>query len=157
MLTRIGTLTINAAFLQEIKEDNRQLSELLDRTAALLPPHVIHVRVNSLAQTLGELRDQLATHFSLEEFFGYFDDAMDVAPWLSSQADVLRVQHESLFREICDLADDAEKMLYRERSAVTLQQLSLAFQCFQSRLKDHEEAENDLIQQAFCDDVGVGD
>ncbi len=156
MFTRTGTLTLNAAFLQEIKEDNQYLRALLDRTAAMLSPQVVRVRPRTLAETLGELRDQLATHFSLEEFFGYFDDAMDAAPWLSSQADILRAQHESLFMEICYIVDDAEKLLYGE-SFPGLRGIKVSFGDFYKKLQDHEESENELIMQALCQDIGVGD
>ena len=156
MLTSTGTLSVNAAFLQEIKEDNQQLRVLLDRTAAILTPGgAVWVRPETVADMLGQLRDLLAMHFSLEEYFGYFDNALDAAPWLSTQADILRAQHESLFREICDLVDDAEKMLYRERPRVTQKQICLIFECFHNKLKNHEEAENELICRALFVDVGV--
>ena len=156
MFTCTGTLTLNAAFLQEIKEDNQHLRALVDRTAAMLSPEIVRVRLRILAETIGELRDQLATHFSLEEFFGYFDDAMDAAPWLSSQAEILRVQHETLFTEICDVVEDVEKLLYGE-SFRGLDAIKKSFSAFYTKLQDHEHCENELIMQALYEDIGVGD
>ncbi len=119
MVTAQRTLTINAAFLLEIKEDNRELRQLLDDCAALLArPHGAGVELRRAAQLLGNLRDQLAMHFSLEEAYGYFDDAIDVAPRLSRQAEALRSQHPRLFVALCDLVEEAEQLLYHERAAV---------------------------------------
>ena len=109
------TVTVNAAFLQEIKEDNRELRRLLLSASNLTSePANDRSTVKRWVEVLSELRDQLAMHFSLEEAYGYFDDAIDVAPRLSQQAAALRNQHEELFRVICSLVDSAERLLYRE-------------------------------------------
>ena len=99
MVTAQRTLTINAAFLQEIKEDNRELRQLLDDCAALLSrPHQAGVELRRVSQLFGKLRDQLAMHFSLEEAYGYFDDAIDVAPRLSRQAEVAEIAASAVVR-----------------------------------------------------------
>ncbi len=159
MLTKTGTLTINPAFLQELKEDNVHLRELLDATsAALSDGETRHpIRPRALVELLGRLRDQLATHFSLEEFFGYFEDAVDAAPRLSAKADLYRFQHETLYIKICELANEAEQLLYGESHAAGLGILSRRFQNFYRELQEHEENENDLIMEALYDDIGVGD
>ena len=158
MLTRTGTLTINPAFLQEVKQDNVHLRELLDATSAALSGARTHpIRPRALVELLGRLRDQLATHFSLEEFFGYFEDAVDAAPRLSVKADIYRSQHETLYISICDLTNEAERLLYGESHAAGLDLLSLRFHNFYRELQEHEENENDLIMEALYDDIGVGD
>jgi hypothetical protein len=69
-VTAERTLTINAAFLQEIKEDNRELRHLLDGCAALLArPDPAGIDPKRLAAMLSKLRDQLAMHFALEEAY----------------------------------------------------------------------------------------
>ena len=81
MTTAQRTLTINAAFLQEIKDDNRELKQLLDDCAERLAhASTGHVDPKRLVGSLARLRDQVALHFALEEAYGYFDDAIDVAP-----------------------------------------------------------------------------
>ena len=110
MVTQQGTITVNAAFLREVKEDNAHLRELLTAVANVLAePLPRRIRPKALAELLGRLRDQLATHFSLEEFFGYFDDALDVAPHLSERADVLRAEHGELFMQLCGIVEQCEK------------------------------------------------
>ena len=158
MSTVTRTLGLNAAFLQEIKEDNSHLRELLDATAdALSGPLLVRARPQVLAELLGRLRDQLAMHFSLEEFFGYFEDAVDAAPHLSANADVLRAQHETLFVALCSIVDDAEKLVYGEMSKGTLRRISSRFGKFYEDLRQHEASENELVMQALYEDIGVGD
>ena len=113
--TKVGTIIINAAFLQEIKEDNQDLRDLLGAIHDTLSgPQWYRIRPQVLAELLERLVDQLATHFALEECFGYFEDAVDASPWLSSQADVLRTQHDVLYLELCGIVDDAQKPVYGE-------------------------------------------
>ena len=158
MLTQTGTIGVNAAFLQDLKDDNVHLQDLLSAVTDTLAHGLLRqVQPRAVTELLGEVRDQLATHFALEEFFGYFDDAVDVAPHLSAQADVLKTQHEALFEEIRDLADEAEQWTYGESSTISLAYLRERFIRFHDRLEDHERSERELIMEALYDDIGVGD
>lgn len=156
--TIMGTVTVNAAFLQEVKEDNHLLRSLLE-TARQVFAESSRVKVDpkELAELLGQLRDQLAMHFALEEAFGYFEEAIDVAPRLSEQADLLRAQHRGLYLEVCDIADEAEQLLYHETAVDLRQEIRARFFGFLDRLNDHEACENALILEAFDEDLGVGD
>ena len=154
-------MTVNAAFLQEIKDDNRHLSELLEALAQVLSriPHR-RIRPTVLVDLLRRLRDQLAMHFALEEAFGYFDDAVDIPTHLSSQADILRCQHDTLFVELGVIVEEAEQVQYGEkngRAATNIHRIAIAFSTFYRKLKDHEESERDLITQALYEDLGDGD
>ncbi|MCL6481793.1 MAG: hypothetical protein K6U02_08700 [Firmicutes bacterium] len=68
-VVQTGTVTINAAFLQEIKEVNQDLwallAELRHRCQRPLAPGACRWLLDRLCQ----LRDQLALHFSLEEAY----------------------------------------------------------------------------------------
>ncbi len=153
-----GTVTVNAAFLQELKEDNRELRGLLEQAAAFLESwRDDRATLRRLDELLADLRDQLAMHFSLEEAFGYFEDALEVAPRLCELADTLRAEHGVLFDEICTLAEEAEQLFYRETTARTIRHIVFAFADFQHRFSHHESRENELILQALHDDIGVGD
>lgn len=153
------TLSVNAAFLQEIKQDNVELRNLLeslttqcrDASSQMSDPR-------NLCDGLSRLRDQLAMHFALEEAFGYFEDAVDVAPRLSCRADELRAEHDGFFREMCSLVEHAERLLYREESPRrATQTITLRFSAFYEALQAHEACERDLIMEAFDRDIGVGD
>jgi len=153
-----GTVTVNAAFLQELKEDNRVLRNLMVLADEFIGSYrEDFAALRFLRQLLGHLRDQLAMHFSLEEAFGYFEDALAVAPRLSQQAEGLRAEHNVLFEEICRLAEAAEQLTYRENSTSSVRQIVYDFCDFQQRFHHHEGCENELILQALQDDIGVGD
>jgi hypothetical protein len=150
---KTGCLAVNAAFLQEIKDDNQFLDELLLATRdalAEVDPRKLNVRAS--VELLKRLRDRLAMHFSLEEAFGYFDGALEFPPDLSVRADICRHQHESLYLDVCDVVDIAEKLLYHEsvRSQERLiHHLSTAFGNFYRRLHQHDAEEDDLISAAL--------
>ena len=159
----VGTksITVNGAFLQEIKEDNQHLTELLAATADVLRQQPRgRIRATVLADLLRRTHDQLAMHFSLEEGLGYFEDAIDVPPRLSAQADILRSQHTSLFNELHDIVEDAERMLYHELSQskeTMIDRIALAYTSFYERFQTHEVGERELICQSLYEEIGGGD
>lgn len=156
MLTR--TVTVNAAFLQEIKDDNRELHELIEQLHQMFAQqHWNHHRVRDLADACDQLRDQLAMHFSLEEAYGYFEDAVQQAPRLCDKAERLQAEHSTLYIAASNLAEDAEKLLYSEDGAVGIGRLERQFDALYLLLEDHESREQDLILAAFDEDIGVGD
>ena len=158
MSTAAKTVTVNAAFLQEIKEDNHQLRELLQDTLALLSgPRRKRIPARQIVDQLWRLRDQLAMHFALEDAYGYFQDAILEAPRLSQQAERLHAEHDDLFLQICELIEEAEKLMYGERPGKKQTEIAVRFYQFHAQLQEHETRENELILEAFDDDIGVGD
>jgi hypothetical protein len=149
---------VNAAFLQEIKEDNRQLRTLFNQTVELLStPRRTRIAPRHVVDQFWRLRDQLAMHFTLEDAFGYFADAIAEAPHLSERAESLHSEHDDLFLEMCDLIEEAEQLLYHERPASHQTDLAVRFFSFHADFQEHEARENELILQALDDDIGVGD
>ena len=109
------TVSINPAFLQEIKDDHHELRQLMHHASAMFSrPEWMRTERDRLVQLLTKLRDQLAMHFSLEEAYGYFEDAVSAAPHLSRRAEALRAQHFTLYSDFCRLVDEAEARLYHE-------------------------------------------
>jgi len=152
------TVTLNAAFLQEIKEDNTELRRLLQETGQLFDELSFNrTPFKSIVDVLSELRDQLAMHFSLEEAYGYFEDAVNVAPRLSDSAERLRGEHAKLFTCVCDLVEEAERLLYHESTASVSQTIARQFSAFRRQFQDHEYREDEMILQSLDDDIGVGD
>ena len=79
-------------------------------------------------------------HFTLEEAYGYFDEAIDVAPHIADNAELLRDQHPILYREITELAELAEDLQYRQATPTAIRELSEAFSRFHGKLIAHEAA-----------------
>ena len=154
--TTTRQLAVNAAFLKDIKDDNRGLKALMDKIRPLTAQ--LPVAVNHWPEMIGlfaDLRDQLAMHFSLEEAYGYFEDAIITAPQLSVTAECLRSQHSGLFKQICELADLALEVSPDMEEQI--EKFLVRFRRFQSDFEKHEEAELELILDAMDDDIGVGD
>jgi hypothetical protein len=157
VITSTGTVTVNAAFLLEIKEVNQELwtllADLRHRCQRPLSPGSCRVMIDKLCH----LRDQLALHFSLEEAYGYFDDPVDVAPQLAREADRLRSEHKELYMQLCDLVERAERMYFDGDHAALTLWVGPEFLQFEQRIRDHEDRENCLIMDAYEGDIGVGD
>jgi hypothetical protein len=152
------TVSINPAFLQEIKDDHHELRQLMHHTSAMLSRSgPVEIEYPKLVEMFGKLRDQLALHFSLEEAYGYFEDATTAAPHLNRRAEYLRGQHQGLFGELCRLVDGSEQLLYHEQPETALGQLSDGYRRFLVQFHEHEAAECDLVLEAFNDDIGTGD
>jgi iron-sulfur cluster repair protein YtfE (RIC family) len=150
-------LTINAAFLKDIKDDNRVLKQLMERIIPLVEhPQVATNHWQELVGLLADLRDQLAMHFALEEAYGYFDDAVVTAPQLSLAAECLKDQHPRLFERIRHLADRAGAVRPDDGSEPVRKVLA-DFTHFRAEFEKHEEEEFRLIFDALENDLGVGD
>jgi hypothetical protein len=157
VVTLTGTVTVNAAFLQEIKEVNQELWSLLSELRHRCQRPIAPGQCRMLIDKLGQLRDQLALHFSLEEAYGYFEDPVDVAPQLGRQAEQLRGEHKGLYLDFCDLVERAERMFYDEQHAALALWMGPQFLELDQRLREHEARENELIMDAYEGDIGVGD
>ena len=152
------TVTINAAFLEEIKEDDRRLRHLLtEAQTAFGQRRSQRAWLIRTVALLCDLRDQLALHFTLEESYGYFDEPVCAAPWLSERAEALRAQHRDLFVLMCEIVEAAERSLEPHVRRNRWDQVADRFDEFLAALGQHESDETDLIFQAYNDDIGVGD
>jgi hypothetical protein len=158
MAIALRTISINAAFLQEIKEDHHELRQLMHHVAVMFD-HAgpVEFEYARMVEMLGKLRDQLALHFSLEQAFGYFDDAISAAPHLSRRAEQLRAEHGTLFSELGCVVEAAEKLLYHETPSAALAHVATSYLVFDQHFHDHEARESELILAAFDDDLNGGD
>jgi DNA repair ATPase RecN len=100
------------------------------------------------------LRELVEIHFRHEEHNGYLKDALERAPRLAGQADILIEQHEALLEEI-------EKLRILVHSGVESpswwSRIESDFHKFASRLISHEHSEVKLVQEAFTVDIGTAD
>ena len=170
MTTLTGTMTVNAAFLREIKDDNRSLQDVLTTLRELTMKRVVlRNHVHQFVELLEDLRDKLAVHFALEEAYGYFDEAIEAAPRIAERAEQLRSEHLDLFKSIRRIADQAVQWRtthansanqhrngsrYGATGVHALLRIVNHFRHFDDQLMQHEQSENVLILDAFCTDIG---
>jgi hypothetical protein len=156
-------LTVNPAFLEEIKDSNATLWHQLSMLREIcesndVRPSVLH----RLVDLLNEVRDLLALQFALEETYGYMEipagtpahfaspmrsAAMPAHAFSPSQhsAEQVRAQHCPLYLLASELAEKAEELQYRGWVADKATQLVNQVKQFELQLQDHERAERRLV------------
>jgi hypothetical protein len=158
MLIQTRTVTVNSAFLEEIKLLNQELWKLLEALSRECTQRLADQEsCTGFCISLTRLRDQLATHFSLEEAFGYLDGPIDIAPRLSDRAERLRLEHVELTERISALVDFAWTLNGRQRLKQGFREVGSEFDGFHAQLRSHERKEQMLILQAYGEDIGCGD
>jgi hypothetical protein len=156
-ITAFPGLTLNVAFLQDIKQDTEKPEEIIGEIRSLLSQGA-DVKPAELVSQLGRLRDELETYFALEEFYGYFQSAKLTYPRVSNRAERLQTQHETLYLDLCQLIEQAERTLYGESVLEkSLPDIVTGFHAFVQSFNLHEQEEFDLMMKLCNDDLGVGD
>ncbi len=148
-------LTLNTAFLQEIKEDHVEFRKLLEDVLVSFTQKDLPSAKQSV-ELLAQLRDALESYFALEEFYGYFKSSRTANLAVSQRAHKLRSEHQTLFVQLCDLVDRAEQVLYHE-SPTTLRDVAQGMCKFYQAMRDHEQREMSLLMELHNQVLGGGD
>ena len=145
-------LSVNPAFLQEIKDSNPDYWESIKSIQHICHSHDDPTAVcRSLVKGLDDLRDKVALQFSLEESYGYIvvgdrrDFGANPTPTTEKTART-HAEHRALYIRLSELAELAEELQYR--GVVFSSLLSLAEQVseFVEQLNQHERDEAHLIE-----------
>lgn len=153
-----GTTTLNAAFLAEIKDLNRELWLLLEKLRHVCSrPISMCSQSHELVHSVAKLRELVAMQFSLEEAFGYIEHAITVDPRFSARAEALRAAHGDLFQEISRLSELADELWIEQRLASLTTIVPVAFDRFYDAFLDHEHVERELLTETWLKEIGTGD
>ncbi len=148
--TSTKLLAVNSAFMQEIKDGNPSLTNAMQQMHQVCSSKENSLQVSrQLTKVLNALRVELALQFALEESYGYVEVSESLLQDLSEAAQSTKAEHNALYGAITELAEAAEELQYR---GVEMEQLTVLIgdtSQFSQRLRDHEQAENDLIDQSF--------
>lgn len=132
-----------------IETEHEHLRGLLDRTSqCLIEPPTSRDR---LVSVLGELLATIQEHFQHEEDGGYFTDLIEVSPNLNGRAEALCHEHVEMYAQL-----DTLRRHVAEQS-IAWSDLRRDFTVFLGRFQTHETAENDMLQEAYCNDLGSKD
>ena len=137
---------------QLLLEEHAKLRGLLSDLGAMLTQ-----RSGPIKEVVGmiqQLHDQVDVHFQAEEASDCFPDLVSNAPRVSERVDILLAEHGELRAEIHQIVQDA---LPRSGTADDWDQLATMVQAFTAKLLAHEQAENELVQEVFTDDIGSKD
>lgn len=148
-------ITLNVAFLQEIKQENVELRQLINSAAEKI---ALDSRISprEVMELLCQVREELETYFALEEFYGYFKHAAVTNPTVSACAARLQSEHEQLYLSFNDIVELAEQIVYRETDAMMADLLDGLNQ-FRAQLDLHENCEMELMMRLCNEEIGVGD
>ena len=103
---------------------------------------------------LAALRRELKEHFALEERAGLMAAATEAAPRLSGRADRLTREHADLSATVARILED---LLSSQKLPERWAALAESFARFSETLLAHERAEEEMVREAFLDDLGGGD
>ena len=137
---------------EEIRREHGELRNLLAGLHKVLGDRL--EGVNDVSRRMESLSAHIETHFNQEELAGFFDRIVDRAPRLSEQIDDLRAEHQSMLGEVRSLHEVA---LGGDGSPGWWQRLEDKFHEFSKELMHHEHKENQLLQQAYDEDIGAAD
>jgi iron-sulfur cluster repair protein YtfE (RIC family) len=139
------TLAQHFALRQQIRALEQLLKEHDDPRGANL------TKTHTLLEAFDPV---LREHFAEEERGGYFSEALSAAPRLNRRAERLAANH-------IELRERLEKLLDLTRTAADApdkwQKVTTGLAEFVKTLRAHEDEENDLVREAFMDDLGRGD
>ena len=148
--TPTKTLTVNPAFLQEIKDSNPDLWDTVHQVRQTCQCEEEPARTaRSLARLLDGLRDHLALQFSLEESYGYMEVPQSPSSVNSELANRAHSQHCALYLRLSELAEQAEELQYRGVELTQLRKLVQSTQAFDAALREHEQTEHELIERSY--------
>jgi RNA polymerase-binding transcription factor DksA len=109
----------------------------------------------SLAPTLALLADlgrRMPEQFRTEEREGYLREALNAAPRFSRKATSLLLQHADFSRRIDSIVKEAETALDSPEAWARVRE---DFRQLALELLVHEQAENEILESAFLDDLGA--
>ena len=144
----MSTISIPAGRSLTIDRQHAQIESLIQ---ALDSRFASHQRANrSLVSLLNSLTAHLQMHFELEEDECYFAEVVKSSPSLRPKVDRLVHEHGLLLAEASHLVE-----LSREAFAKRADTKDLAeqFKNFRDRLKGHEHAECELVEEALRENL----
>ena len=146
-----------ASIVKETQDEHRACMQLLSEVEECLdrPPDDPAGWISDLKQRLTRLTAALDEHFTGEEAGPMFRDLPIRHPRLAGPLKQLEDEHKEMRVDLQSVRDKAEELDQPE--VFELRELNARVQLFVARLRRHEAAENELVIQAYWDEVGVGD
>lgn len=135
---------------REHAEIVQHLKDLTARLAPLSGPcHPGDLR-NDISGRLARLQSELAEHFAHEERVGFLPEATAQAPRLTRRARKIISEHDLLRVQLSKVVGALA------RGSGNWTAVREDWDSFTSLLREHEKKENELINEAYLDDLGGG-
>ncbi len=139
-------------FFEIMKREHQELIDLLGQIRHALATD--NKDAGEIEKLVGNLVRRMRSHFQDEEEGGYMSKALECAPRLTPLAEQLHQQHATLLEIAGRLSSHVGTKAGTEPWWTELAEI---FDGFAKQLLKHESQENDLVQEAFIQDIGTGD
>jgi hypothetical protein len=143
--------SINECY-ETVLRDHAILRGLLDEIKQVLVKRAVDV--TEMLGKLQRLNELITEHFKVEESSGCFSDMVSHAPHMSEKVGLLLAEHEQLQAA---LACQIEYVSGCQGTGEQWQKIGADFEKFHDSLMQHENAENELVQLVFTQDIGDKD
>ena len=146
-------LAVELPFYAELTHEHESLfSQVLALERALaLPPHE---RQDVFLATLRTLQERLKQHFQFEEQGGYMAHVLQQAPQLHRRVEELLAEHQHMTRDLEALVDWTTA---KAKGGSVPADVGAPTRTWLLRVRAHEAAENQLVQEACNRDCAEED
>ncbi|MCA9155008.1 MAG: hemerythrin domain-containing protein [Planctomycetales bacterium] len=147
----MAAMNLRDGQLEQLADEHHRLRDVLGEVREAVRDE--RTCVSTLIDLLVELTMVLRAHFDHEENGGFFRDVEADAPHLKPRSEALRAQHVSL----CERLRVVRRCAERLPKDNCWMELSAAFDEFTTQFHEHETLEEELMQDAFGQDMGSKD
>ncbi len=140
------------AIFEDIDDEHKEMRTMLGNVHAILKSR--SESVENVRKALERVCSYLEAHFHKEDKGGFFAEITSQAPRLSDRAEQVSHEHEGLLASFAKFAQHAGM---GDGGSQWWEQLDTEFHNVSKQLMEHEHREQDLLQQAFNEDIGSGD
>ncbi|MEZ4220167.1 MAG: hemerythrin domain-containing protein [Polyangiaceae bacterium] len=138
--------------LADILDEHRHVTDLIGRLqTAMEDEKAGEPWAEQVAGMLDQLVKLLREHFGGEAETTFFQEMIEAEPRLTNQLQKLALEHSAILRAFVEGADLAKRLSTGEGEA---KQLRRKVQVAIATLRRHEAEENELVMQAYWDDMG---
>lgn len=139
-----------------VEEEHKKLNEDIGALKIMLlqevsPKGFADWRMEVMWQ-LRDFKNQLLKHFDLEEEGGFMTDVLTVAPHAEAKINQLKDEHETILLDLDKIL--ALMKIMHEKSAEQLNEIRIGINDMIATLRQHENEEHRLMQQAYYREYG---
>jgi RNA polymerase-binding transcription factor DksA len=146
-------------YIHQLRGHHSSLRRMIFSVLRIIEDAVMRCRASeateaSLAPTLALIADlsrELPERFQIEEAGGHLAEALAAAPRFTNRATRLVQQHQEFSHRIQAIVKEAESAAQSDSAWV---QIHAHFRVLSLDLLAHEQAEADILESAFLDDLG---
>lgn len=139
----------------QVFEEHRAFRKALDaldlRLVGAAARGCSDVESAAIVEAVDDFRERLIEHFGLEEAKGYLQEIYAVAPRYAVPAERLLSEHAEVLLRMSAVAERARASA---SAGAEWDRALTAFRAFAGRLREHEQAEDLLLQRALTEDIG---